>query len=359
MRNLNKPISFKHGKGMKNGFMLAPLTNQQSNEDGTLSDDEYRWLVKRAEGNFGLTITCAANVQEVGKTWPGQLGVFGDQHLEGLTRLAAGIHQHGGHASVQLFHGGRRATRDLINGPLQAPSFDRETGAEAMSLEAVKALRDDFIAAAVRCHKAGFDGVELHAAHGFVICQFLSPQFNHRDDEYGGTAENRARLLHEILAGIRKSCGEDFAIGVRLSPERHGLLFGDMLALTTEIMTTGQVDFVDMSMRDVFKYPDDENFQQKTLCQWYLDLPRGDAKMGVGGKIRTAEDVLRINALGPDFVVLGHAGILHHNFPDLMADSPDFVGRQTPVGPDILREEGLSETFITYLETFPEFVAQS
>ena len=84
MTDLAKPVHFMRGRGLNNGFMLAPMTNQQSNRDGALSGDEYHWLTKRAEGSFGLTMTCATQVQPVGKTWPGQLGVFGDQHLEGL-----------------------------------------------------------------------------------------------------------------------------------------------------------------------------------------------------------------------------------------------------------------------------------
>lgn len=359
MQNLNDPVIFKHGKGLENGYMLAPMTNQQSHADGTLSADEYTWLVKRAKGGFGLTMTCAAHVQQLGKTWPGQLGVFSDHHLDGLSRLASGIHEFGGHASVQLFHGGRRAQPDLIGRLPLGPSDDSETGAKAFSLEEVKALRDDFIAAAVRCQKAGFDSAEIHAAHGFVICQFLSPEFNRREDEYGGSPENRSRLLEEIITGIRKACGEDFAIGVRLSPERHGLIFEDMYTLTQKILAEGQVDFIDMSMHDAFKYPNDENYHEKTLSQWYLELPRGEVKMGVGGKLHTPEDVYRISELKPDFVVIGRAGILHHNFPELMVKAPDFVARQTPIGANILRQEGLSETFIKYLGTFPEFIAQN
>ena len=88
MTTLLDPMSFPRGPGMKNRFMLAPLTNSQSHPDGVLSDEEYRWLTMRAQGGFGLTMTCAAHVQAIGQGFPGQLGVFGDEHLEGLTRLA-------------------------------------------------------------------------------------------------------------------------------------------------------------------------------------------------------------------------------------------------------------------------------
>ena len=91
MKNLFQPLSFKHGAVMKNRFMLAPMTNLQSFEDGRLSDEEFRWLTMRAQGGFGLTMTCASHVQAVGKGFPGQLGCFSDDHLTGLSRLASAI----------------------------------------------------------------------------------------------------------------------------------------------------------------------------------------------------------------------------------------------------------------------------
>ncbi len=359
MSDLNEPLSFKRGNGLKNRFMLAPMTNQQSHDDGRLSDDEYHWLVKRAEGGYGLVMTCATNVQANGKTWPGQLGAFSDNHIEGLTRLAAGIKAHGGHACLQLYHGGWRAEPSFIGGKenLRAPSDEAESGAKGMTIEEVRQLRDDFIAAAVRCEKAGFNSVEIHAAHGFAICQFLSPQFNQREDEYGGTPEKRARILHEIIDGIRAACGEQFGLGVRLSPENNGLVFIEMRALAKQLLAEEKVDFVDMSMHDAFKLPNDENYQSKTISEWYLELPRDAVRMGICGTIRQPDHVRKIKALGADFVTLGRAAIMHHDFPKLMTADPAFEARNPPVAADILRAEGLSETFVTYMKTFPEFVA--
>jgi 2,4-dienoyl-CoA reductase-like NADH-dependent reductase (Old Yellow Enzyme family) len=97
-------VTFLHGPAMKNRFMLSPLTNQQSNADGTLSDDEERWLTMRAAGGFGMTMTCASHVDPIGQGFPGQLGCFSDDHLPGLTRLAAGIRAQGSVAIVQLHH---------------------------------------------------------------------------------------------------------------------------------------------------------------------------------------------------------------------------------------------------------------
>ena len=116
MSQLFQPLKIGQ-ETMKNRFMLAPLTNCQSNDDGTLSDEEFKWLTMRAEGGFGLTMTCAAHVQAVGRGFPGQLGIFDDNQLDGLTRLASAIKSHDSIAIAQLHHAGMRSPHDLIEGP--------------------------------------------------------------------------------------------------------------------------------------------------------------------------------------------------------------------------------------------------
>ncbi len=199
--DLFAPLAFARGAGMKNRFMLAPLTNCQSHDDGCLSDDELHWLTLRAEGGFGLTMTCASHVQARGQGFPGQLGVYSERHVEGLTRLAAAIKARDSVAMMQLHHAGMRAPAGLIGETPVCPSDNAETGARALALDEVKQLVDDFVIAAVRAERAGFDGVEIHGAHGYVISQFLSPEINQRADQYGGSPDNRARLLSDIVAG--------------------------------------------------------------------------------------------------------------------------------------------------------------
>ena len=124
--DLFAPMTFSHGPAMPTRMMLAPLTNLQSNADGTLSDDEFHWLTLRAKGGFGLTMTCAAHVQAVGQGFPGQLGIFSDAHLPGLTRLAAAIKAEGSLAVVQLHHAGMRSPKDLIGTAPVCPSDNAE-----------------------------------------------------------------------------------------------------------------------------------------------------------------------------------------------------------------------------------------
>src|ERR1700721_1041202 len=142
------PISFKRGPTWKNRFMLAPLTNCQSHPDGRLSDEEFHWLTLRAKGGFGLVMTCASHVQRIGQGFPGQLGVFSDDPLPGLTRLAGEIKGEGAVGSVQMHHAGLRSPEALIGERPVGPSEDAETHTRALSTEEVEALSEDFIAPA-------------------------------------------------------------------------------------------------------------------------------------------------------------------------------------------------------------------
>jgi 2,4-dienoyl-CoA reductase-like NADH-dependent reductase (Old Yellow Enzyme family) len=355
---LFSPLTFARGPAMKNRFMLAPLTNTQSHPDGVLSDEEFHWLTLRAKGGFGLTMTCAAHVQAAGQGFPGQLGIFGDQHLPGLTRLASAIKAEGSVATVQLHHAGMRSPKELIGQAPLCPSDDEETGARALTLAEVEQLRDDFIAAAVRAEKAGFDGVELHGAHGYVLCQFLSPTINRREDRYGGSAENRARLIFEIIDGVRAACRPDFNLGLRLSPERFGLQLAEIRDLAQRLMNDGKIDFLDMSLWDVAKEPVEEEFQGRTLMSYFTELDRGDVRLGVAGKITAAATARQCLEAGADFVLIGRAAILHHDYPRKVEANPEFLPIALPVTHEHLRAEGLSPAFVEYMGNWKGFVAQ-
>ena len=353
----NAEIEFACGKRMKNCFMLAPLTNCQSHEDGTLSDNEFHWLTMRAKGQFGMTMTCAAHVQAVGQGFPGQLGIFSDRHLEGHKRLAAAIQAEHSLAVAQLHHAGMRSPSDLIGTEPVCPSADEETGSRALTLDEVHTLRDDFIAAAVRAQQSGYDGVEVHGAHGYVICQFLSETYNRRDDKYGGALENRARLLFEIVSGIRAACGDGFLIGVRLSPERFGMRLAEALTVCQQLIDGGETDFLDISLWDSFKLPVEEEFQDKSLLAHFADLPRGNVRLTVAGKIMSAENVRDVLAGGIDFVAIGRGAILHHDYPQKVMADAQFEPVALPVSRAHLNKEGLSETFVQYMHNWKGFVA--
>jgi len=356
MKNLLDPVTFRCGETMKNRFMLAPMTNTQSHDDGTLSDEEFHWLTMRAKGGFGLTMTCASHVQANGRGFPGQLGIFSDAQIAGHTRLASAIRSAGSLAVVQLHHAGIRSPQELVEDGPVGPSIHEKSNSRALRLQEVRKLRDDFIAAGIRAKKCGYNGVEIHGAHGYIICQFLSSQYNHRTDEYGGSLENRSRLLLEIIEGIRSGCGPEFLIGVRLSPERFGMRLTEIKALCKRLVKEEKVDFLDVSLWDCFKEPEEEEHRGKSLLEHFTEIQYGEVRLTVAGNIRSAADCLSVVNAGVDFVTIGRAAILHHNFPELVREQPDFQPVSLPVSKDFLKGEGLSERFIEYMGRWPGFV---
>lgn len=352
------PLKFNCGKTMKNRFALAPMTNQQSYEDGMLSDDEFTWLVMRARGGFGLTMTCASHVQANGKGFPGQLGIYSDELKPGHERLTKAIKVEGSLAVIQLHHAGMRSPKELIKGDPLCPSKNEDHGAREMKAEEVDQLIKDFIKAAKRSQECGYDGVEVHGAHGYIIGQFLSAEINKRSDQYGGSLENRSRVLFEIVEGIRNSCGKDFLIGVRLSPERFGMDLEETKQTCLALVKSKMIDFLDISLWDWKKHPEGENNDSKTLLQHFTDLDFEDVRLTVAGKISSAADVEELLAQKVDFVSIGKAAILHHDFPEKVRVNPEFESIVTPVSESYLRNEGLGDAFISYMKRWPGFMEE-
>jgi len=356
--SLETPVHFASGKVMKNRFMLAPLTNGQSYEDGRLSDDEFNWLTMRAKGGFGLVMTCASHVQAGGKGFSGQLGIFSDDHIEGHQKLTASIKTHGSLSVIQLHHAGMRTPAELINVAPVAPSVNEEFGARELSIAEVKRLRDDFINAAIRAKKSGYDGVEVHGAHGYILTQFISHEINKRNDEYGGSLKNRSRILFEIVDGIRETCGKEFLLGVRLSPEKFGMDLLEIKELCQRLIDEDKTDFLDISLWDSYKLPEEKEYQNLSLLEHFTQLDFKEVKLTVAGKISTGSDVAKILDAGVDFVAIGRSAILHHDFPLRVIENRDFIPTGLPVSKKYLSNEGLSEAFIKYMGRRPNFVNQ-
>ena len=349
-------VSFLHGPAMANRLMLAPLTNQQSPEDGTLSDDELRWLSMRAEGGFGLVMTCASHVLPAGQGFPGQLGCWSDEHIPGLTRLASAIRSAGSLAFVQLHHAGRRAPEALIGQSPVAPSDDPSTGARALTTAEVEEVIEAFVDAALRCERAGFDGVELHGAHDYLICEFLSAELNHRSDRFGGGREGRFQLLAEIIDGIRQRCRPDLILGVRLSPERFGISTPDALDVFERLVASGEVDFIDLSLWDVFKTVADPEMGGVALLEPFAAIDRGEVRLAVAGHLYSGIEIQRALDLGADIAVIGKAAITNHDLPLLLERDPSAAMRELPVDRATLAAEGLGPAFLDYMANWRGFV---
>ena len=354
--NPSSQLHFPCGLNMKNRFMLSPMTNHQSHADGTLSDDELHWLTMRAKGDFGITMTCASHVQKAGQGFPGQLGIFSEIQEAGHRRLTKALKEEGSLSVIQLHHAGMRSPQDLIEQAPMAPSDLPKYGAKGMTLDEVEKLREDFILAAKRAKDWGYDGVEVHGAHGYILTQFLSSEINHRSDRYGGTLENRSRLIFEIMDGIRTTCGPDFLVGIRLSPERFGMKLVEVQEICTRLVNEGKTDFIDLSLWDCKKEPEEEEYKGKTLLQHFLEIDYKEVRLTVAGKIYSAKDVKDLLAQGVDFVTIGRAAILHYDFPDQVIANPKFKAVKLPVSRDYLRSQGLGEAFVNYMAGWEGFV---
>lgn len=348
MSALADPLVLRNGGAWRNRFALAPLTNTQSNADGTLSDDEHDWLVARGRGGFGLTMTCAAYVSPEGQAWGGQLGIASDAHLAGLSRLAESLRATGTRSSVQLHHAGRRADPAVHGLANVAPWDDPAKGAAALTPGEIDRVVGDFVAAAVRAERAGFDGVEVHGAHGYLLAQFLDARSNHRDDGYGGSFDDRFRVMREVVEGIRAATGPDLQLGLRLTPEGYGIALADGVASTRLMLESGLLDYLDLSLWDVFMAPRTDG-EGGRLIDRFVGLPRHGTALGVAGSVLSAADAAWCLDAGADFVSVGIGAILHHDFAARALADPDFRARSRPVTRDELRAEHVGPAFIDYL----------
>lgn len=218
---------FKEGKignlTLKNRIVMPPMGTNLAGPEGEVTDELIAYYEERAKGGTGLIITEFTCIDyEYGKGFIRQLRFDEDRFIPGMQRLAQAVQKYGTKMFVQIHHAGRQSSSALINGKqIVAPSniASAAVGEEPRELatEEVKELVNKFVQTAVRCKQAGIDGVEIHGAHGYLINQFLSPQSNLRNDEYGGSFENRLRFIEEIITGIREKCGQEYPVTVRLS----------------------------------------------------------------------------------------------------------------------------------------------
>jgi 2,4-dienoyl-CoA reductase-like NADH-dependent reductase (Old Yellow Enzyme family) len=207
---------------IRNRLVRSATWEGLADPEGTVTPDLLRIYEELAEGGVGLIISSYLYVQTVGKQTPGQIGVHTDIMVPGLASLAQAVHDRGGKLVGQIVHCGGQATREL-NGDLQplAPSAVASPGyaeiPRAITADEIDGLVADFAAAALRLQRAGFDGVQLHGAHGYLLAQFLSPLRNTRPDEYGGDLANRARFCREVYRAVRNAVGADFPVMIKLN----------------------------------------------------------------------------------------------------------------------------------------------
>ncbi len=231
---------------LRNRIVMAPMGSNFAEESGHCGERIHAYYEARARGGAGLLTMGACSIAfPAGTAEPFQVGVSRDEFIPGLSEVARRAHRHGAKIAMQLHHAGKTATRDLAAGrPIWVPSIPprahttmmaaftpeelatfvgalgrHKPQVRVMDKADIEQMIEWFAAAAARAQTAGFDGVELHAAHTYILAGFLSSHFNRREDEYGGPLENRARLLVQTIRAVKQRVGADFPLWVRLDGE--------------------------------------------------------------------------------------------------------------------------------------------
>jgi 2,4-dienoyl-CoA reductase-like NADH-dependent reductase (Old Yellow Enzyme family) len=241
-----------NGLSLANRFIFSATWDGNADDNGFCTQRNIDMLVERARGGVGLIVTGMAYVQADGRAAPWQLAVHGDEFVPGLTEMAQAVHNTQAKIILQLAHGGCHAPTALTGQEVVGPSVnDSELFPKCreMTLLEIQKIAEAFGKAAGRAKKAGFDGVQLHAAHGYLLSEFLSPFFNKRTDNYGGSIENRARILLEAFQAARNEVGEEYPVLVKINSEdfvENGLNEGEMIQVCAMLEKAG-VDAIEMS----------------------------------------------------------------------------------------------------------------
>lgn len=344
------------GATLENRLAVAPMTTTQSHADGSVSDAEAAWLERLAADGYGMVITCAAAISRTSIAFPNQMSLGDDRLLPGLRALAARMKRHPSLAVVQLCHGGSRAIPSLTGVEAHSASRYDLPGVpgfvppRALSIAQIEEIIEDFAGAAARAAEAGFGGVELHGANGYLFTQFISRMTNQRGDAYGGSLENRARFAREVVRACRRRVPGGFVLGFRMSFEGAGLETGLDLDENIRIMDWlaedgidyGHISHLDLGARSV-KYPADV-----ALTRIRAGVDRRLPLIAAGGVMSRA-DAERALDLGADLVAVGRAALGNTRLPARLAAGEPLA--RTPYDRDQLRALGVSYDLLRYLTT--------
>jgi NADPH2 dehydrogenase len=235
MSNLFDSMIIKSHK-IKNRVAVPPMVCfGYAEENGYVTKMNITHYEALAKGGAGLIVLEAHAVEKDGRLANTQLGIWKDEHTEGLKRVAEVCHRYDSVALVQIHHAGLKTPKNVSNLAIAPSPYEKDgTVAREITMDEVKRVQESFLKAAKRAKKAGFHGVELHGAHGYLIDQFMSPIINKRTDKYGGTIENRMRFAIEIVEMIKEELGKDFIIGYRMGGNEPTLEEGIVIAKTLE-----------------------------------------------------------------------------------------------------------------------------
>lgn len=326
-KKLLTPLELIKGVELRNRIVMAPMTTWSSNEDFTISDEELEWYKERVNG-IGLVITGCTQVAPEGIGFTNEFAAYDDRFIPGLRNLAKVAKSDGAPAILQIFHAGNKAipslspNRTVVSAsavksevtPFSSPELIIPRALEEKEIwDIIKA----FGATTKRAIEAGFDGVEIHGAHGFLNQNFLSPLFNKRKDKWGGDIENRLRFSTEVVREVRRVIAEyaekPFVLGFRISPEelpKEGLRLNDCFALIDKLIQE-QVDYLHFSLFQILSQKPLDSDTSKTITEVLTSYINNRKPVIAAGQITTpaeADDALN---LGLDMVAIGRSMIIN------------------------------------------------
>ncbi|MGM0454465.1 MAG: NADH:flavin oxidoreductase [Thermodesulfobacteriota bacterium] len=244
-------ITIKNMK-LPNRFVRSATWEAMATDGGAVTPKLIRTMKELAEGGIGMIVSGHAYILPEGQAGPWQMGIHDDNLIDGLREMTSAVHDAGGKIIAQLAHAGTQASEKLTgHAPMAVSVFDGLADSPRVEITAayIEKLTAAFADAAARAKTAGFDGVQIHSAHGYLLSQFLSPYYNRREDAYGGTIENRARVHREVLKAIRSAVGDDYPVLVKLNSRDftdEGLSLEDSL-FAAKMLEQGGLDAIEVS----------------------------------------------------------------------------------------------------------------
>lgn len=359
MSDVFSAFILKKNRILKNKLSVAPMTTQQSNFDGSISREETDWLVRLSEDGYGMVISCAASISDTATAFYNQLSLAKDAYIPALQSVAEKMKQNGSLNIIQLCHAGSRAIEALTGEkPHSASAYKLDLIPDfvppvALSIEQIKQITEDFASACERAEKAGFDGIELHGANGYLFTQFISTMTNQRADEYGGRLENRARFSREVVSACRGRVSADFIIGFRLSFEGGGMDTGLDIDENIQIanwLAEDGIDYIHSSQMHYavksLKYPD------QTITEYLRKHITTKLPLVIPGSILSADDAGKALRMGADIIAIGRAAIGNKQLPETFQKRAS-LQHTMPFSEDQLRTIGISEGLIDYVKNAP------
>ncbi|WP_027687589.1 NADH-dependent flavin oxidoreductase [Rhizobium leguminosarum] len=329
---LFEPFTFQNGLTLRNHVVMAPMTTWSGNDDGTVSDEEIGYYRRRTQG-VGLVLTGCTHIMANGIGFTGEFASYDDKFTPSLRRLADAAKSGGAPAVLQIFHAGNKAEASLVAAedivsassvPVAAGPFNAAgVTPRPLTHDEILNVISAFGAATRRAIEAGFDGIELHGAHGFLLQNFFSPLYNQRDDEWGGSPENRMRfpiaVVVEVKRVIDKFAKRPFLLGYRISPEEPevgGLRIDDAYGLIDRLIETG-VDYVHASLSNVLEAKPFDGGEHRTIAELIATRVAGRVPVIAAGQIRTPDQARRALDLGLSLVAVGQGLVINPNWVEL------------------------------------------